>query len=277
MPRSIQAMINETDMSTLNTIISQHQIDKDAASLVVQAFTRINAVDETKTFRYESLEEFEKRLPQLDYLKEKATESFRPFADKYDTSLCASMGIPMMESITKSRKTGNYEAFHEIFGLTNAKAKRFGLAALYSAINGTKNKVPGSYNIVFDRDSPWTYKNEAEHMEEYARYHFNSYMINHVENTKSNPFEPVMELYEYGAADFIFMQTKQDEMISERLATFHTVNIPDKGDVIAVHMTGDEKLFHYRKWGEPYFAINPINGQTKLKIIGIADQRFLAD
>ena len=83
-----------------------------------------------------------------------------------------------------------------------------------------------------------------------------------------------MELYEYGAADFIFMQTEQDERTSERLATFHTVNIPGKGNVIAVHMTGDEKLFHYRRWGEPYFAINPIRGQTKLRMIGIADQRF---
>ena len=81
-----------------------------------------------------------------------------------------------------------------MFGLTNAKAKRFGLAALYSSIQGQKNKTPNTYNIVFDRDSPWTYRNEAEHMEEYARYHFNSYLINHVENTESNPFEPVMAL-----------------------------------------------------------------------------------
>ncbi|HZS73265.1 MAG TPA: hypothetical protein VFA69_02065 [Candidatus Nitrosotalea sp.] len=270
-------MANETDLNMLNTIISKYQIDENAASRIVHAFSRIYAIDETKTFRYETLAEFEKRLPQLNYLKEKATESFRPFADRYGTSLCASMGVPMMESITKSRKNENYEAFHEIFGLTNAKAKRFGLAALYSSINGTKNKVPSAYNIVFDRDSPWTYRNEVEHMEEYARYHFNSYMINHVENTESNPFEPVIELYEYSAADFIFMQTEQDKMTSERLATFHTVNIPDKGNVIAVHMTGDEKLFHYRRWGEPYFAITPINGQTKLKVIGIADQRFRAD
>ncbi|HET7337753.1 MAG TPA: hypothetical protein VFJ23_07680 [Candidatus Nitrosotalea sp.] len=270
-------MASEIDMNVLNTTISKYQIDEEVASRMVQAFTRINAVDETKTFRYEPLEEFEKRLPQLNYLKEKATKSFRPFADRYDTSLCASMGVPMMESITKSRKTGNYEAFHEIFGLTNAKAKRFGLAALYSAINGTKNIVPSAYNIVFDRDSHRTYRNEAEHMEEYARYHFNSYMINHVENTKSNPFEPVMELYEHGAADFIFMQTEQDKMTSERLATFHTVSIQDIGNVIAVHMTGDEKLLHYRKWGEPYFVINSIGGHAKLKVIGIADQRFHVD
>lgn len=270
-------MTSKTDMDVLNAMISKYQIDAETASLIVQAFTRINAIDETKTFRYEPLEEFEKRLSQLNHLKEKATMSFRPFADRYDTSLCASMGVPMMDSITKSKKTGNYEVFHEMFGLTNAKAKRFGLAALYSAINGTKNNVPSSYNIVFDRDSPWTYRNEAEHMEEYARYHFNSYMINHVENTESNPFESVIELYEYGAADFIFMQTEQNKIVTERLATFHTVNIQNIGNVIAVHMTGDEKLFHYRRWGEPYFVINSINEQTKLKVIGIADQRFRAD
>jgi hypothetical protein len=182
-----------------------------------------------------------------------------------------------MESIIQSTKTGNYEVFYKIFGLTNAKAKRFGLAALYLAMQGQKNKVPVGYNIVFDRDSPWTYRNEAEHMEEYARYHFNSYMINQVENPESNPFERVMELYEYGAADFIFMQTEQENITKERLVTFHTVNIPDKGDVIGIHMTGDEKLFYFRRWGEPYNTINPIKGQVKLKVVGIADQRFLAD
>lgn len=270
-------MANGTDMTMLDKIITRYHIGKEAASAMVQSWTRIDAIDEAKTFRYEPLEEFEKKLPHLNRLKEKATKSFRPFADRYDTSLCAAMGVPMMESIAKSRKTGNYEAFHELFGLTNAKAKRFGLAALYSAIQGQKNTVPSTYNIVFDRDSPWTYRNEAEHMEEYARYHFNSYMINHVECTESNPFEPVMKLYEYGAADFIFMQTEQDKIITERLATFHTVIIPDKRNIIAVHMTGDEELFHYRRWGEPYHIINPIRGQTKLKVIGIADQRFLAD
>ncbi len=277
MPRYRQDTMNEPDMIMLDNIIAKYQIGKEATSLIVQSCTRINAIDEAKTFSYEPLEEFEKRLSYLNSLKEKATKSFRPFADRYETSLCAAMGVPMMESIAKSRKTGNYEVFHELFGLTNAKAKKFGLAALYSSIHGQKNKVPSAYNIVFDRDSPWTYRNEAEHMEEYARYHFNSYMINHVENTESNPFEPVMELYENGSADFIFMQTEQDKITTERLATFHTVNIPDKGNVIAVHMTGDEKLFHYRKWGEPYYIINSVKGQTKLKVIGIADQRFLAD
>ena len=186
----------------------------------------------------------------------------------------------MMESITISKKSGNYEAFHELFGLTNAKAKRFGLAALYSAIQGQKNEIPSSggiYNIVFDRDSPWTYRNEVEHMEEYARYHFNSYVINEVEDQESNPFDSVISLYESGSVDFIFMQTESDKTITERLCTFHTVNIPNMGDVLAVHMTGDEKLMHYRKWGEPYFTIHPVDGNIKLRIVGIADQRFMAD
>ncbi|MGI0018780.1 MAG: hypothetical protein ACREA1_08720 [Nitrosotalea sp.] len=277
MPRSNQIMASETDMTILDKIITKYQIGKDTAYFIEQAFARINAIDESKTFTYESLETFEKKLPHLNNLKEKATKSFSPFADRYDTSLCAAMGIPMVQSIEKSKDTGNYEAFHELFGLTNAKAKRFGLAALYSSIQGQKNKTPETYNIVFDRDSPWTYRNESEHMEEYARYHFNSYMINHVEHTESNPFGHVMEIYELGAADFIFMQTEQDKIKKEILATFHTVNIPDKGNVIAVHMTGDEKLFHYRRWGDPYFAISSINGQAKLKVTGIADQRFRTD
>ena len=73
------------------------------------------------------------------------------------------------------------------------------------------------------------------------------------------------------------MQIEDDGVRAERLCTFHTVNIPNKGNVLAVHMTGDEKLMHYRRWGEPYFTIHPAQGQTKLKIIGIADQRFIAD
>jgi hypothetical protein len=273
-------MIDEIDKSTLDEIITKHQISENTATLMRLSIDRINAIDESKTFRYEPLVEFEKRLPQINMLKDKATKSFKPFADRYHTSLCASMGVPMMESITQSRKTGNYEAFHILFGLTSAKAKRFGLAALYSSLQGQKNKIPNTrdfYNIVFDRDSPWTYRNEIEHMEEYARYHFNSYVINQVENSVPNPFEPVMELYEHGSADFIFMQTEHDGVGDEKLCTFHTVNIPDKGNVIAVHMTGDEKLFHYRKWGDPYFTISPVKDNTRLKVIGIADQRFIAD
>lgn len=269
-------MTHETDI-ILKNIIEKYQIDKKTISLIKQAWNRIDVIDESKTFRYKPVEEFERKLSDLNRLKKKATESFRPFADTYRTSLCAAMGIPMMNSIDKSKKAGIYEAFHELFGLTNAKAKKFGLEALYSSIEGQKNKVPDTYNIVFDRDSPWTYRNEAEHMEEYVRYHFNSYMINHVVDETSNPFVPVIELYEHGAADFIFMQTEQDGIIKERLATFHPVDIPKIGKVIAVHMTEDEKLVHYRRWGEPYFAINSVSGQTKFKITGIANQRFISD
>ncbi|WP_101478034.1 hypothetical protein [Candidatus Nitrosotalea bavarica] len=273
-------MIDKIDKTILDEIIIKYHIDKKTASVMRESLNRINAINESKNFRYEPLVEFEKRLVKLNSLKEKATESFRPFANKYHTSLCASMGVPMMESISMSKKSGNYEAFQELFGLTNAKAKRFGLAALYSALEGQKNDIPNTgaiYNIVFDRDSPWTYRNEVEHMEEYARYHFNSYVINEVENSASNPFEPVISLYEYGSVDFIFMQTEYDNVKTEKLCTFHTVNIPNKGNVLAVHMTGDEKLMHYRKWGDPYFIIHPIEGKTKLRVVGIADQRFMVD
>lgn len=267
-------MTDKTDIAILDDIITKHQINKKTASLMRHALDRIGAIDESKTFRYESLTEFEEKIPRLNILKEKATESFKPFADRYHTSLCAAMGVPMSESIAKSREVGNYEAVYELFGLTNAKAKRFGLAALYCSTNGQKNETPDVYNIVFDRDSPWTYRNEAEHMEEYARYHFNSYAINHIEHTTSNPFEPVIDLYESGSADFIFMHTEYDGIKKERLATFHTVSIPGKGNVIAIHMTGDENVLHYRRWGDPYFAISSVGEKTGLKIIGIADQRF---
>jgi hypothetical protein len=147
-------MLNETDITTLENILEKYQIDEKTRSLIKQSLNRIDAIDESKTFRYESLEKFEKKLSQLNRLKEKATESFRPFADSYHTSLCAAMGVPMMKSIEKAKKAGNYEVFYELFGLTSAKAKKFELAALYSSINGQKNEIPDAYNIVFDRDSP---------------------------------------------------------------------------------------------------------------------------
>src|SRR5690348_11050063 len=109
MPRSRQNMRNETDMVLLENIISKHQIGKDVASVIKQSWNRIDAIDESKTFRYEDIEEFEKRLPHLNKLKEKATESFRPFADRYHTSLCAAMGVPMMDSISKASKAGIFD------------------------------------------------------------------------------------------------------------------------------------------------------------------------
>lgn len=273
-------MLDETENDILEEIIEKHRISKETISLIIKSLNRINKINESETFSYESLAEFQERIPELNYLKNKAAESFKPFADRYNTSLCASMGIPMMESISQSKKDGNYEAIHELFGLTNAKAKRFGLAALYCALRGQKYQIPDKgegYNIVFDRDSPWTYRNEVEHMEEYARYHFNSYLINEIEDPISNPFEPVISLYEKNSADFIFMQIEDDKTRFEKLCTFHTINIPNQGNVLGVHLTGDEKLNHYRKWGEPYFAIHPVEGKSKLKVVGIADQKFRAD
>lgn len=58
-------MINETDMATLENIISKHQIGEETASLIRQSWNRIDAIDESKTFRYEPLEEFEKKLSHL--------------------------------------------------------------------------------------------------------------------------------------------------------------------------------------------------------------------
>lgn len=265
---------SKQDTDAFDKIIKKYQIAQETTSLMKHAIVRIDSIDESKTFRYIPVSEFEKNIPHLNMLKEKATKSFEPFAKRYGTSLCAAMGVPMSEAITSSKKTGNYKSIYELFGLTNAKSKRFGLAALYCALQGQKNDIGNEYNIVFDRDSPWTYRNEAEHMEEYARYHFNSYLINHVQDTTSNPFDSVMKLYEFGIADFIFMQTEQNGIKKERLGTFHTVNIPDIGNVIAVHMTEDQSVLHYRRWGDPYFRIIPVKEETGLNITGIADQRF---
>src|SRR6185437_11897731 len=115
MPRSKQNMTSMIDIALVENIISKHQIGEDTASLIKQSWNRIDAIDESKTFRYEPITEFEKKLTNLNRLKEKATESFRPFADRYQTSLCAAMGVPMMDSISKARDAGIYEAFYELF------------------------------------------------------------------------------------------------------------------------------------------------------------------
>jgi len=275
--------MNKTDdIAIAESITKRHKMNSKTSGLVLNSIKRILAVNEESTFAYQDLVHFEKSIPKIQEMKKLATESFRPFATKYHTSLCASMGFPMMSAITDSKTSGMYEMFHEIFCITNAKAKRFGLEALYSAMKGEKTDIPnagGVYNIVFDRDSPWTYRNEAEHMEEYARYHFNSYLINEVmkKPNSANPFDPVMSLYENGAADFIFMQTRQDMVTEEKLCTFHMVDT-SAGRIIGVHMAGDDKLQHYRKWGDPYFKIRSFgSAATKIKIIGIADQRFMPD
>ncbi len=262
----------------MNNIIKQACLKKEIVQSITQSLNRIDSIDESKTFSYVDLKKFEDRLPEIIRLKEKAISAFRPFAEKYKTSLCASMGIPMMEAITHSKDAGTYEMFHQIFGLSNAKAKRFGLAALYCAIKGSKADIPLSsvpYNIVFDRDSPWTYRNEVEHMEEYARYHFNSYVINEASEQTTNPFEPVISLYEKGTADFIFMQTEENQVKDEKLCTFHMINIPSDGNVIGIHIGLDDKIMYFRKWGEPYFSLRSVYDiPVKLKVIGIADQRF---
>ncbi len=270
--------MRDREEEIIDEIIQQSGIKNEIVESIKRSLSRIYMINESKTFTYEDLEKFEDRLPEIIKLKEKATISFKPYAERYNTSLCASMGIPMMDSINHSKDEGTYNVFYEIFGLANAKAKKFGLAALYCAIRGSKANMPNPelpYNIVFDRDSPWTYRNEAEHMEEYARYHFNSYIINERNEKIPNPFDPVISLYERRIADFIFMQTEENGISEEKLVTFHTINIPSKGNVVGVHMGFDNSLKYFRKWGEPYFILRSVNdAPVKLKITGIADQRF---
>ena len=55
MPRSNQIMASETDMTILDKIITKYQIGKET-HLDGQSLARINAIDESKTFRYEPLE-----------------------------------------------------------------------------------------------------------------------------------------------------------------------------------------------------------------------------
>lgn len=212
-------MDHPNEIFIAESITKKHRLDDKISAHILNAVKRILAINEENTFAYQDLAQFEKSLSKIQKMKKLATESFRPFATRYHTSLCASMGFPMMNAITDSKNAGMHEMFHEIFGITNAKAKRFGLAALYSAIKGEKTDIPiegGIYNIVFDRDSPWTYRNEAEHMEEYARYHFNSYLINEImkKSNSVNPFEPVISLYENGT--WISFSCKQGRMESWR-------------------------------------------------------------
>ena len=60
--------MNNTDLTILDEIIKKYQIKNEAASLMRRSVSRISKIDESKTFRYEPLEEFEKRLPQLNSL-----------------------------------------------------------------------------------------------------------------------------------------------------------------------------------------------------------------
>lgn len=256
--------------------LEDHQFSKNSRNYVRSAIDRIYDINESKTFVYSALREFEGRLTRIEALKEFATAAFKPFADDHGTTLCESMGFPMMDAIENSHRKRKYDAFFDILGVTNYKAKIFGLEALKAAMAGERNDIPESYNIVFDRDTPWTYRNEAGHMEEYARYHFNSYVISELNKTGGNPFDPVISLYEEGACDFIFMRTQEDgKKEVEKLATFHTVEIPGNGKVLGVHFHGDNGLKYYRRWGDPYTLLKSVKDEhVKLKVTGIADQRY---
>ncbi|MGI0075622.1 MAG: hypothetical protein ACREA5_06735, partial [Nitrosotalea sp.] len=69
-------MLNEIDTIALENILEKYQIDEKTISLIKYSLNKIDAIDEFKTFRYQSLEEFDKKLSHLNELKKKATESF---------------------------------------------------------------------------------------------------------------------------------------------------------------------------------------------------------
>lgn len=265
-------------MQILEKKMDEYAFDNESRSEIYFAVERIFNIDESATFRYEPLKSFEDRLSRIEALKKMATEAFRPFAESYKCTLCQSMGVPLSDFMEYASKKGKQDAFHEVFGVTNYKARMFSAEALSASTKGEKNFPHAGYNIAFDRDSSCTYWNEVQHIDRYARYHFNSYVIGEFGEGVWNQFDSVISLYEQGANDFIFMVTEEGGKEKEKLATFHTVEIPKKGNVLGVHFYEDNGLEYFRKWGDPYAVLRSVrDGEVKLKVLRIANERLVPE
>ena len=279
----------ESEIAYANSVMQTHSFGDRMSESVTDALRRVLGIDEQKIFRYVPIESFEKALPEISGLQDAATDAFRPYSVEHQKSLCASMGYPMMDSLRYVSGKKKLEALHDIFSVTARKAVRFWEAALVAAREGERNELPTHddgygqyqrgdfYNIVFDRDSNLTYRNEAGHMSDYFRYHVNSYVAREaaLDGAESgNPFDPVISLYEHGAADFIFMQTREHGVEKERLSTFHLVKADGK-NFIGVSMAGDKCLKYHRKWGDHYHNVRGMTDEdVEMKIIGVAETRY---
>ena len=262
-------------MEHANTILEKTTLPYNSVKSIMASVTRLCNINIENIFTYRSVSDINDMCAQLNTLKKKSTDAFRPFISESTKTLCHSMGNPLKVAEDIIELEERNDLLNSLLKIVTFLSSKYAMWASIAAMAGDCQYPETSF--VFDEQQDHhssSYRKEIAHMARYYRLHLGSFLAIELAKElksfpsmyKDNRFESIIELYEIGCADYIFnfVVDINDNTREEILVTPILMNLEHENKkVLAVHVYGDEKIRLWKKWGDGYNTLYDINGNRR--------------
>jgi hypothetical protein len=258
-------------MEHANTILEKSTLPYNSVKSIMASVTRLCNINIENIFTYRSVSDINEMCAQLNTLKKKSTDAFRPFISESTKTLCHSMGNPLKVAEDIIELEERNDLLNSLLKIVTFLSSKYAMWASIAAMTGDCQYPETSFVFDEQQDHPSSYRKEIAHMARYYRLHLGSFLAIELAKEiksfpsmyKDNRFESIIQLYENGCADYIFnfVVDINDNTREEKLVTPILMNLEDENKkVLAVHVYGDEKIRLWKRWGDGYGTLYDIKG-----------------
>ena len=256
-------------MEYANTILERSTLPYNSVKSIMASVTRLCSINIENIFSHRSVCDVNEMCAQLNTLKKKSTDAFKPFISQSTKTLCHSMGNPLKVAEDIIELEEKSDLLNSLLKIVTFLSSKYAMWASTAAMTGDCQYPETSF--VFDEHHSSSYRKEIAHMARYYRLHLGSFLAIELEKElksfpsmyKDNKFESIIELYENGCADYIFnfVVNINDNTREEKLVTPILMDLEGGNKkVLAIHIYGDEKIRLWKRWGDGYGTLYDING-----------------
>jgi hypothetical protein len=254
-----------------NAILEKSTLPYNSVKSIMASVTRLCNINIENIFTYRSVSDINDMCAQLNTLKKKSTDAFRPFISESTKTLCHSMGNPLKVAEDMIELEERNDLLNSLLKIVTFLSSKYAMWASIAAMTGDCQYPETSFVFDEQQDHPSSYRKEIAHMARYYRLHLGSFLAIELAKEiksfpsmyKDNRFESIIQLYENGCADYIFnfVVDINDNTREEKLVTPILMNLEDENKkVLAVHVYGDEKIRLWKRWGDGYGTLYDIKG-----------------
>jgi hypothetical protein len=254
-----------------NAILEKSTLPYNSVKSIMASVTRLCNINIENIFTYRSVSDINDMCAQLNTLKKKSTDAFRPFISESTKTLCHSMGNPLKVAEDMIELEERNDLLNSLLKIVTFLSSKYAMWASIAAMTGDCQYPETSFVFDEQQDHPSSYRKEIAHMARYYRLHLGSFLAIELAKEiksfpsmyKDNRFESIIQLYENGCADYIFnfVVDINDNTREEKLVTPILMNLEDENKkVLAVHVYGDEKIRLWKRWGDGYGTLYDIRG-----------------
>jgi hypothetical protein len=254
-----------------NAILEKSTLPYNSVKSIMASVTRLCNINIENIFTYRSVSDINDMCAQLNTLKKKSTDAFRPFISESTKTLCHSMGNPLKVAEDIIELEERNDLLNSLLKIVTFLSSKYAMWASIAAMTGDCQYPETTFVFDEQQDHPSSYRKEIAHMARYYRLHLGSFLAIELAKEiksfpsmyKDNRFESIIQLYENGCADYIFnfVVDINDNTREEKLVTPILMNLEDENKkVLAVHVYGDEKIRLWKRWGDGYGTLYDIRG-----------------